>query len=59
MVDDLSQRGQADRIRITLNERHEINYWTQELGVDEARLRQLVHNHGVMGADIRKVLGKA
>ena len=39
MVDDLSRRGQADRIRITLNERREIHSWTQGLGVDEARLR--------------------
>jgi hypothetical protein len=42
MADDLSKRGPADRIRINVNERHEVNYWTRELGVTEARLRELV-----------------
>jgi hypothetical protein len=59
MADDLSKRGQADRLRINVNEKHELDYWTKELGISEARLRQLVHNHGVMAADIRAALGKS
>jgi hypothetical protein len=58
MADDLSRRGQADRLRINVNEKHELNYWTKELGISEPRLRELVHVHGVMADDIRKALGK-
>jgi hypothetical protein len=59
MVDDLSKRGQADRLRINVNEKHELDYWTKEFGVSEPRLRELVHVYGVMAADIRKALGKS
>jgi hypothetical protein len=58
MADDKTKRGPADRLRINVNEPYELQYWTGELGVTEARLRQLVHSHGVMAADIRKALGK-
>ena len=58
MADDKTKRGPADRLRINVNEDYELTYWTNELGVSEARLRQLVHSHGVMAADIRKALGK-
>ena len=58
MADDLSNRGPADRIRINVNENHEVRYWTKELGVSGARLRELVKEHGVMAEDVRKALGK-
>jgi hypothetical protein len=57
MADDLSNRCQADRLRINLNEKHELDYWTKELGVSAERLRALVHVRGAMAADIRKALG--
>ena len=59
MADDLLKQGQADRLRINVNEKDELDYWTKELGVSEPRLRQLVHNHGVMAADIRAALSKS
>ena len=59
MADDLSNRGPADRLRIHVNEDHEVRYWTKELGVSGARLRELVMEHGVMAADIRAALGKS
>ena len=58
MADDLSNRGLADRLRININEDYELRYWTKELGVSGARLRQLVMQHGVIAADIREALGK-
>jgi hypothetical protein len=58
MADDLSNRGQADRIRININEPYELAFWAKELGVSGARLRDLVKEHGVMAADVRKALGK-
>ena len=57
MADDPTKRGPADRQRINVNEDYEVRYWTQELGISEARLRQLVLGHGVMAADIRRALG--
>jgi hypothetical protein len=50
MADDLSKRGQADRLRINVNEKYELAYWIEELGVREPQLRELVHAHGVMAA---------
>jgi len=58
MPDSKQKAGSPDRARINVNEDYELTYWTNELGVSEARLRQLVHSHGVMAADIRKALGK-
>lgn len=51
-------KGPQDRLRINFNEKHELAYWTKELGVTEERLGQLVYNHGVMAADVRHALGK-
>jgi len=56
MADDLSNRGQADRLRINVNEKHELAYWIEELAVTEPQLRELIHAHGVMAADVRKAL---
>ena len=58
MADDKTKRGTPDRSRINVNEEYEIRYWTKELGVSAERLRELVTKHGVLVADIRRVLGK-
>ena len=58
MADDKSNRGPADRTRINVNEVYELAYWSKELGVSGERLKELVAKHGVMAADVRKVLGK-
>ena len=58
MADDLTKRGPADRNRINVNEPYELEYWTKTLGISAVRLRELVSKHGVMAANIRKVLGK-
>ena len=56
MSDDLNNRGQQDRIRINVNEEHEVRYWTQELGVTREELEQAVKTVGVMVEDVRKHL---
>jgi hypothetical protein len=56
MADDTSKKGLADRSRINVNERWELDYWTNELGVSADELRELVKKHGVMAADIRSAL---
>ena len=58
MSDDLNKRGQQDRIRINVNEEHEVRYWTQELGVTREELERAVKAVGVMVDDVRKYLGK-
>ena len=58
MSDDLNNRGQQDRIRINMQEEHEVRYWTQELGVSREELAQAVKDVGVMAADVRKHLGR-
>lgn len=58
MADDKTKRGPADRSRINVHEPYELEYWTKELGVSAAKLKELVAKHGVMVATIRGVLGK-
>ena len=58
MSDDLNKRGQQDRIRINVNEEHEIRYWTEELGVTREELERAVKAVGVMVEDVRKHLKK-
>lgn len=41
-----------------VHEPYELQYWCKELGVTPERLKQLVAQHGVMVATIRRVLGK-
>jgi len=58
MVDDLRNRGPADRARINVNEAWERGYWMGVLGVSEAKLREAVKAVGVMVVDVRRYLGK-
>jgi hypothetical protein len=58
MSDDLTNRGQADRLRINVNEHHEVLYWTEALECTEEELRAAVDAVGVMATDVRVHLGK-
>ncbi|MGW9064588.1 DUF3606 domain-containing protein [Achromobacter animicus] len=58
MSDDLSKRGPQDRSRINVNETHELRYWTQELGVSEAQLRDAVKAVGPSATAVREHLRK-
>jgi hypothetical protein len=58
VADDKTNRGPQDRARINVHEPYELQYWSKELGVTPDRLRQLVAQHGVSSATIRRVLGK-
>jgi hypothetical protein len=46
MSDDRSNRGPQDRTRISLEEEHEVRYWTQALGVSRERLEAAVRAAG-------------
>lgn len=57
MSDDTSKRGPADRMRIDVNAKHELQYWTQELGVDVETLKATVNRVGPMVEKVRSELG--
>jgi hypothetical protein len=58
MADDRTMTGQADRIRINLNEDYEVRYWTEKWGVSREELAAAVHAAGPMVMDVAKKLGK-
>lgn len=55
-MDDLSKRGKADRIRVNVNEEHEVRYWTKRFKCTEAELRKAVAEAGVMVKDVEVCL---
>lgn len=58
MSDDLKNRGAQDRARISLEEPHELRYWTQALNVSEPELRQLVKEVGHSAQAVRDRLSQ-
>jgi hypothetical protein len=58
MADDRTLTGQADRLRINMNEVYEVRYWTQRWNVSREELVDAVRSAGVMVKDVVKRLGK-
>jgi Protein of unknown function (DUF3606) len=58
MADDHTLTGQADRLRINMNEDYEVRYWTQKWNVSREELVDAVRSAGVMVKDVAKRLGK-
>ena len=59
MADDLKQTGKADDQRINVEQEHELNYWSQKLGVSRDQLRQAVVKAGSsMVKDVQRHLGR-
>ena len=58
MTDDSTKTGAADRLRINVNQPHELAYWTKTLGVSEDELRSAVGKVGVMANDVKRHFGK-
>lgn len=56
MSDDRLNRGAQDRSRIALHEDYEVRYWTRELGVSEAQLRDAVREVGHSAEKVREHL---
>ena len=56
MSDDRSIRGPADRARVNVNERYELDYWSERFGVTRDRLKSAVNAVGVMAADVENYL---
>jgi hypothetical protein len=59
MSDDTTNRGNADRKRIDVSQRHELRYWTERFGVSEEKLIETVRRVGPMAEDVKRSLGSA
>lgn len=58
MADDLKETGRQDDTRININQDHEINYWSKELGISPNELRQAVGYAGPIIKDVRRYLNR-
>ena len=56
MSDNVTKMGMPDRERVSLSEVYEVDYWTGELKITEARLRWAVGEVGNMAEDVRAIL---
>ena len=54
MADDVKQTGKPDDQRINIDQEHELNYWSRELGVSREELRAAVQNAGPMVKNVRQ-----
>jgi hypothetical protein len=58
MADDLKQTGRQDDQRINLDQDHEVNYWSKELGVSREELRRAVEQAGPIVKNVRQHLNR-
>jgi hypothetical protein len=58
MADDLKQTGKPDDARINVDQDHELNYWSEKLGVSRDELRKAVQDAGPMVKDVQRHLGR-
>lgn len=56
MSDDTNNRGPADRARISVEQDHEVRYWTQALDCTEEQLREAVAAVGPSVDEVRQHL---
>ena len=56
MTDNLNDRGPEDRSRISLEQEHEVLYWTTQLHCSEDELREAVGKVGNGAADVERLL---
>ena len=58
MSDDPGKKGPEDRTRIDVHMRHELEYWTRELGVDAETLKATVNRVGPMVDQVKRALAR-
>jgi hypothetical protein len=56
MTDNTADRGPQDRARISLEQDHEVRYWSQRFGIDEQQLRTAVGDVGHSVQDVEQYL---
>jgi len=57
MTDNLQIKAPTDRLKINIHQQHEVNYWTEKLGVTEQQLKAAVKAVGPMVKDVKRHLG--
>ncbi|MCU1325291.1 MAG: hypothetical protein JWN34_661 [Bryobacterales bacterium] len=58
-MDDTTKTRPHDAQRININERYELQYWTEKFGCTIDELKAAVAKVGVMAADVERELGRA
>ena len=58
MADNLTKKAPQDASKVNIHEKHEIDYWTQALGVPKDKLIAIVEEVGTSAAAVRKALKK-
>lgn len=56
MPDPSAVRGEQDRVRINMDEEAEVQFWTNELGVDARTLKQVIAQTGNTAKAVREHL---
>ena len=56
MADNPGIRSGQDRLRINMQQEHEVRYWTEKFNVSREDLQKAVDSAGPMVADVEKVL---
>lgn len=56
MADNLKRRRPEDPTKINLSQSWEVDYWTEELGVSESKLRKAVEAVGTSVAKVKQWL---
>ena len=56
MADDLKNRGEPDRSRISLTEVHEVQYWSRKFGISAQDLQRAVKAAGPQAVDVERHL---
>jgi Protein of unknown function (DUF3606) len=55
MAEDLKQTGKPDDARINVDQEHELNYWSEKLGVSRDGLRKAVQDAGPTVKDVSDI----
>lgn len=55
-MDDMDKTGGQDRLRININQEHELDYWTSRFDVTRDELRAAVEQAGVEAKEVERLL---
>jgi len=58
MITDHSKRPEDGNRKVDVNEAWALRYWTQELGVTERELREIVEVVGPVLSDVKRILAR-
>jgi hypothetical protein len=58
MADDKSKTSRADRDRVNVHEKHELDYWTMKWGITPAQPKEAAKTVGPMVKDVARHLGQ-